>query len=183
MTRCRPLSACVSLACGRSLNCKNSDTSQWFKKLSDGCSPPPQSAENRSLAGQFLDKNIPISTLTRRRPSMTTSKFADRLNISNRINQACLSASRFPLSFVTEKKSWSPIFKPLPFKVSKPCRSKQVHLAPGQNAFTVVGLPDKSVAESRERVRAALSAVENWPCPMTHYDNSRPPICRKRQPL
>ena len=35
----------------------------------------------------------------------------------------------------------------------------QVHLAPGQNAFTVVGLPDKSVAESRERVRAALSAI------------------------
>ena len=35
----------------------------------------------------------------------------------------------------------------------------QVHLAPGQNAFTMVGLPDKSVAESRERVRAALSAV------------------------
>ena len=35
----------------------------------------------------------------------------------------------------------------------------QVNLAPGQNAFTVVGLPDKSVAESRERVRAALSAM------------------------
>ena len=35
----------------------------------------------------------------------------------------------------------------------------QVHLAPGQNAFTVVGLPDESVAESRERVRAALSAM------------------------
>ncbi len=35
----------------------------------------------------------------------------------------------------------------------------QVHLAPGQNAFSVVGLPDKSVAESRERVRAALSAI------------------------
>lgn len=35
----------------------------------------------------------------------------------------------------------------------------QVHLAPGQNAFTVVGLPDKSIAESRERVRAALGAV------------------------
>ena len=33
----------------------------------------------------------------------------------------------------------------------------QVHLAPGQNAFNVVGLPDKSVAESRER--AALSAI------------------------
>ena len=35
----------------------------------------------------------------------------------------------------------------------------QVHLAPRQNAFNVVGLPDKSVAESRERVRAALSAI------------------------
>lgn len=35
----------------------------------------------------------------------------------------------------------------------------QVHLAPGQNAFNVVGLPDKSIAESRERVRAALSAI------------------------
>lgn len=35
----------------------------------------------------------------------------------------------------------------------------QVHLAPGQHAFTVVGLPDKSIAESRERVRAALNVV------------------------
>lgn len=35
----------------------------------------------------------------------------------------------------------------------------QVHLAPRQNAFNVVGLPDKSVAESRERVRAALLAI------------------------
>ena len=35
----------------------------------------------------------------------------------------------------------------------------QVHLAPGQNTFNVVGLPDKSVAESRERMRAALSAI------------------------
>ena len=35
----------------------------------------------------------------------------------------------------------------------------QVHLAKGLNAFTVVGPPDKSVAESRERVRAALSAI------------------------
>ncbi len=35
----------------------------------------------------------------------------------------------------------------------------QVHLAPGQNAFHVVGLPDKSIAESRERVRAALAAI------------------------
>ena len=35
----------------------------------------------------------------------------------------------------------------------------QVHLEPGQDAFNVVGLPDKSVAESRERMRAALSAI------------------------
>lgn len=35
----------------------------------------------------------------------------------------------------------------------------QVHLAPGQNAFSVVGLADKSIAESRDRVRAALSAI------------------------
>lgn len=35
----------------------------------------------------------------------------------------------------------------------------QGHLAPGQNAFNVGGLPDKSAAESRKRVRTALSAV------------------------
>ena len=35
----------------------------------------------------------------------------------------------------------------------------QVHIAPGLPAFTVVGLPDKAVAESRERVRAALTAM------------------------
>ena len=35
----------------------------------------------------------------------------------------------------------------------------QVYLEPGQDAFNVVGLPDKSVAESRERVRAALLAI------------------------
>ena len=34
----------------------------------------------------------------------------------------------------------------------------QVQIAPGTVAFTVVGLPDKAVAESRERVRAALIA-------------------------
>ncbi|SFO38022.1 magnesium chelatase family protein [Cohaesibacter marisflavi] len=34
----------------------------------------------------------------------------------------------------------------------------QVHVASGLPAFTIVGLPDKAVAESRERVRAALSA-------------------------
>ena len=38
----------------------------------------------------------------------------------------------------------------------------QVHVANYQstnNNFTVVGLADKAVAESRERVRAALSAI------------------------
>lgn len=35
----------------------------------------------------------------------------------------------------------------------------QVHVAGGLPAFNIVGLPDKAVAESRERVRAALSAI------------------------
>lgn len=35
----------------------------------------------------------------------------------------------------------------------------QVHLANGLPAFAVVGLPDKAVGESRERVRAALGAI------------------------
>ena len=35
----------------------------------------------------------------------------------------------------------------------------QVQMAGGLASFTVVGLPDKAVGESRERVRAALSAL------------------------
>ena len=35
----------------------------------------------------------------------------------------------------------------------------QVHMAGGLPAFTIVGLPDKAVAESRERMRAALGAL------------------------
>ncbi|OYW13757.1 MAG: AAA family ATPase, partial [Rhodospirillales bacterium 12-54-5] len=35
----------------------------------------------------------------------------------------------------------------------------QVHLGAGLPAFTIVGLPDKAVAESRERVRAALQSM------------------------
>jgi magnesium chelatase family protein len=34
----------------------------------------------------------------------------------------------------------------------------QVQIANGNVAFTLVGLPDKAVAESRERVRAALNS-------------------------
>ena len=35
----------------------------------------------------------------------------------------------------------------------------QVHMASGVVAFSIVGLGDKAVAESKERVRAALSAI------------------------
>ncbi len=35
----------------------------------------------------------------------------------------------------------------------------QVLIAPGLPAFSIVGLPDKSVGESRERVRATLTAI------------------------
>ena len=35
----------------------------------------------------------------------------------------------------------------------------QVQISPGLPAFSVVGLPDKAVAESRERVKSALHAI------------------------
>ena len=35
----------------------------------------------------------------------------------------------------------------------------QVQISSGLPAFTIVGLPDKAVAESHERVRAALSSM------------------------
>ena len=35
----------------------------------------------------------------------------------------------------------------------------QVHMAGGLPAFQIVGLPDKAVGESRERVRATLAAI------------------------
>ncbi len=35
----------------------------------------------------------------------------------------------------------------------------QVQMASGLPAFTVVGLPDKAVTESRERVRAAIGSL------------------------
>ncbi len=35
----------------------------------------------------------------------------------------------------------------------------QAHIAPGLPAFSIVGLPDKAVAESRERVRSALASM------------------------
>ena len=36
----------------------------------------------------------------------------------------------------------------------------QIHLGNGLPAMTIVGLADKAVAESRERVRAALSSLD-----------------------
>jgi magnesium chelatase family protein len=35
----------------------------------------------------------------------------------------------------------------------------QVQMASGLPAFTLVGLPDKAVGESRERVRAAITSL------------------------
>ena len=35
----------------------------------------------------------------------------------------------------------------------------QIQLTSGMPAFTIVGLPDKAVAESKERVRAAFEAI------------------------
>ncbi len=35
----------------------------------------------------------------------------------------------------------------------------QVQIAPGLPTFLLVGLPDKAVTESRERVRAALTGI------------------------
>ena len=35
----------------------------------------------------------------------------------------------------------------------------QVQMGAGLPAFTIVGLPDKAVGESRERVRAALGSI------------------------
>ncbi len=35
----------------------------------------------------------------------------------------------------------------------------QVHFSPGMPAFSLVGLPDKTIAESRERIRASLHSI------------------------
>jgi magnesium chelatase family protein len=43
----------------------------------------------------------------------------------------------------------------------------EVRVSPGQHVFAIVGLPDKAVAESRERVRNALHAV-GLGLPWTH---------------
>ena len=35
----------------------------------------------------------------------------------------------------------------------------QLHIAPGLPCFNIVGLPDKAISESKERVRAAFSSI------------------------
>ena len=56
----------------------------------------------------------------------------------------------------------------------------QVQVASGLPAFIVVGLPDKAVAESRERVRAALAAIGLSLPPSASRSISRPPIFPRR---
>jgi hypothetical protein len=43
----------------------------------------------------------------------------------------------------------------------------QVHISPGQAHFGVVGLPDKAVNESRDRVASARSTPAAWHCPIS----------------
>ena len=53
----------------------------------------------------------------------------------------------------------------------------QVQITSGNPFFTIVGLPDKAVGESRERVRGALH-VWAWRCPTSASPSIwRPPIC------
>jgi magnesium chelatase family protein len=60
----------------------------------------------------------------------------------------------------------------------------QVTLASGLPAFTVVGLPDKAVAESRERVRAALASLGLGLPPKRITVNLAPADCAQgRQPF
>ena len=54
---------------------------------------------------------------------------------------------------------WSRGFAPWRFGIEVIDVETQVTIASGLPAFNVVGLPDKAVAESRERVRAALAAL------------------------
>ena len=50
----------------------------------------------------------------------------------------------------------------------------QVHIANGLPAMAIVGLADKAVAESRERVRAAPRVDRSGPATKTHSGESGP---------
>ena len=59
----------------------------------------------------------------------------------------------------------------------------QVTIASGLPAFTVVGLPDKAVAESRERVRAALPSL-GLALPASGSPSTSPrPTCSRKEPF
>jgi hypothetical protein len=56
----------------------------------------------------------------------------------------------------------------------------QVQIGPGLPHFAIVGLPDKAVAESKERVRGALNGSGSR-CRRSASPSTSPlPICRKR---
>ena len=55
----------------------------------------------------------------------------------------------------------------------------QVQIGPGMPAFAIVGLPDKAVAESRERVRGALNAPSGFRRNASP-SISRPPTFRRK---
>jgi len=56
----------------------------------------------------------------------------------------------------------------------------QVQVAPGLPSFIVVGLPDKSVTEARQRVRSR-SLLRDWRCPPGASPSiSRLPTCPRR---
>ena len=56
----------------------------------------------------------------------------------------------------------------------------QVQMASGLPAFTIVGLPDKAVAESRERVRSALGALGLARRPSASPSTSPLPTCSRK---
>ena len=56
----------------------------------------------------------------------------------------------------------------------------QVQLIPGVPAFNVVGLGDKAVGESRERVRSAISALGLALPPKRIVVNLSPATCPRR---
>ena len=56
----------------------------------------------------------------------------------------------------------------------------QVQISAGLPSFTVVGLPDKAVAELRERVRSALGAMGSACRPSGSRSTSRPPTSPRR---
>jgi hypothetical protein len=56
----------------------------------------------------------------------------------------------------------------------------QVQVGPGLPHFTIVGLPDKAVAESRERVRGALNASGSRCRQSASPSISRQPTCRRK---